>query len=72
MRARLRGALDMDIDWTNADMECAGGPRPTGEGVRVSIGGPLRGDGRRVRIVFGISGVREGAAGDALPTNVTV
>ena len=31
-------------------------------GVRVSIGGPLRGDGHRIRLVFGIAGVGEGAA----------
>jgi hypothetical protein len=73
----LRGALDLDIDWKNADMECAGGPRPPGkdntdQGMRVSIGGPLRGDGRRIRLVFGIGDVREGAAGESLPTNVTL
>jgi hypothetical protein len=72
LRARLRGALDMDLDWKNADMECAGGPRPSGNGVRVSIGGPLRGDGRRIRLVFGIGGVAEGASGAALRTNVTL
>lgn len=72
LRARLRGAMDLDLDWKNADMECAGGPRPTGNGVRVSIGGPLRAEGRRIRLVFGIAGVAEGAAGQALRTNVTV
>lgn len=76
LRARLRGALDLDLDWKNADMECAGGPRPTGKndshGIRVSIGGPLRGEGRRIRMVFGIADVREGAGGDTLKTNVTL
>jgi hypothetical protein len=72
LRARLRGALDLDLDWKNAEMECAGGPRPAGNGIRVSIGGPLRGDGRRIRMVFGIAGVGEGAAGETLRTNVTL
>jgi hypothetical protein len=76
LRARLRGALDLDLDWKNADMECAGGPRPVGKnnshGVRVSIGGPARGDGRRIRMVFGIADITEGAGGQALRTNVTV
>ena len=72
LRARLRGALDLDLDWKNAEMECAGGPRPSGRGVRVSIGGPVRGDGRRIRLVFGIAEVAEGASGAALRTNVTV
>jgi hypothetical protein len=73
LRARLRGALEMDLDWKNADMDCAGGPRPGNHGgIRVSIGGPLRGDGRRIRLVFGIAGVTESSAGKALRTNVTV
>ncbi len=72
LRARLRGAVDLDIDWKNSEMECAGGPRPNGRGMRVSIGGPQRGDGRRIRIVFGIADVREGQGGDALPTNITL
>ncbi len=76
LRARVRGALQMDLDWKNADMECAGGPRPPGKhgskGIRVSIGGPERGEGRRIRLVFGIAGVSEGAGGEALRTNVTL
>ena len=60
LRARMRGALDLDLDWKDAQMQCEGGPRPPGNGVRVSIGGPLRGDGRRIRMVFGIAGVGEG------------
>jgi hypothetical protein len=80
LRARMRGAMELDLDWKNADMECAGGPRPRradaqpdhAPGIRVSIGGPLRGEGRRIRIVFGIADVREGAGGEALKTNVTV
>jgi hypothetical protein len=77
LRARLRGAMDLDLDWKNSDMECAGGPRPPASnggsnGVRVSIGGPLRAQGRRIRIVFGIADVAEGAPGKSLATNVTV
>jgi len=72
LRARLRGALDLDLDWKNAEMQCEGGPRPSGNGVRVSIGGPARGDGRRIRLVFGIAGVSEGVGGEALRTNVTL
>ena len=72
LRARLRGALDLDLDWKDAQMQCEGGPRPSGNGVRVSIGGPARGDGRRIRIVFGIGGISEGTGGKALRTNVTI
>lgn len=72
LRARLRGALDLDLDWSNAEMLCDGGLRPDGSGLRVSIAGPDRGGGKRLRFVFGIAGVREGAAAQARPTNVTV
>lgn len=72
LRARVRGALDLDLDWKDAQMQCAGAPRPSGNGVRVSIGGPLRGEGRRIRLVFGIAGVGEGESGQALRTNVTL
>ena len=27
LRARIRGALNLDIDWGNAEIECEGGPR---------------------------------------------
>ena len=72
LRARMRGALLLDLDWKDAQMQCEGGPRPSGNGVRVSIGGPIRGEGRRIRMVFGIAGVKEGRGGTALRTNVTV
>jgi len=72
LRARVRGAVLLDLDWSNAQMQCEGGPRPSGNGVRVSIGGPERGDGRRIRMVFGIAGVGEGRDGEELRTNVTI
>jgi hypothetical protein len=72
LRARMRGAVSLDLDWKDAQMQCEGGPRPSGNGVRVSIGGPLRAEGRRIRLVFGIGGVGEGRGGEALRTNVTI
>ncbi len=72
LRARIRGALNLDIDWANGEIECDGGPRPDGSGVRVSFAGPPHGDGRRTRLVFGVGSVREGRNGRDLPTNLTV
>jgi hypothetical protein len=77
LRARVRGAIDLDLDWKDAQMQCEGAPRPRGDnnrssGVRVSIAGPVRGEGRRIRLVFGISGLDEGASGATLRTNVTL
>jgi hypothetical protein len=72
LRARIRGALDLDLNWKNVDMQCEGGPRPTGKGIRVSIGGPGGKDNHRIRLVFGIAGIAEGRAGETLPTNLTI
>jgi hypothetical protein len=72
LRARIRGALNLDVNLHNAELECAGGPRPDGSGIRVSFAGPVRSDGRRLRMVFGVAAATEGAHGRELPTNLTV
>jgi hypothetical protein len=71
LRARIRGALNVDIDWRNTDLECDGGERPDRSGIRLSFAGRLPSNGQRVRLVFGVA-AREGSAGSALPTNLTV
>ncbi len=72
LRARLRGALDLDLAWDGATMQCEGGARPDGRGLRVTIAGEPRGGGRRLRFVFGIDDVPEGASVRARPTNLTL
>jgi len=72
LRARIRGALNLDIDWHDAEIECDGGSRPDGSGIRVSFAGPLKSDGRRLRMVFGVGDAKEGSGGRELPTNLTV
>src|SRR5882762_6108290 len=54
LRARVRGAIDADIDWRGAQLHCEGGARPEGPGLRLSFGGPPDAQGRRLRLVFGI------------------
>jgi hypothetical protein len=77
LQARVRGAIDADINWSNAQMSCEGGMRPDRKGVRVTLAGPMPGpDGAkksRLRFVFGIA-LRDTASGVAqvLPTNLTV
>src|SRR4051812_4998151 len=72
LRARIRGALNLDIDWHNAELECEGAMRPNGSGIRLSFAGPIHTDGRRLRMVFGVADTAEGNSGSALPTNLTV
>ena len=72
LRARMRGALDLDIAWSDAQMECDGGPRPDGKGLRVTIAGPGGATGRRLRFVFGIADTAEGSTVTARSANLTV
>jgi hypothetical protein len=72
LRAQIRGAMKLDVDLHNSELECGGGARPTGSGIRVAFAGPLRSDGRRLRMVFGVGTAAEGRSGRALPTNLTV
>ncbi len=76
-RARIRGAMNLDLDWRNGELECEGGARASG-GVRLSFAGPLGTHGRRLRLLIGVSALPASAAGNAvaswhaLPTNLTV
>lgn len=70
LRARIRGAVRLDIDLHAPQLACEGGPRGGGRGLRLGFEG--RTGGRRVRMVFGIDGAREGQPGRELPTNLTV
>jgi len=73
LRAQLRGAVIADLDWSNAEVQCAGGPRPDGKGLRLTFAGQLPGTEHQLRFIFGIDehDIAAGAA-QALPTNLTV
>ncbi len=72
LRASLRGAIDADLDWRGAPLQCEGGARPGGNGLRVSFLGPADSSGHRLRIVFGIAAPPGAARSNAAATNVTV
>jgi hypothetical protein len=73
LHAQVRGAITADINWSNADMQCDGGPRPDGKGLRLTFAGKLPDSARQLRFIFGIDehDIAAGAA-QALPTNLTV
>ena len=82
LQARVRGAIEADINWSSAEMTCEGGMRPNNKGLRVSIAGPVvltagsspaENKPVRLRFVFGIT-LRDTAPGvaQALPTNLTL
>jgi hypothetical protein len=70
LEARLAGAVDAELHWRGPDMDCEGMQRPGGEGIRLAFTGSRAGE--RLTLVFGIRGLGEGAAGRAVPVNVTL
>ncbi|MDE2251951.1 MAG: hypothetical protein KGL25_11180 [Gammaproteobacteria bacterium] len=72
LRARLRGAIEADLDWRGAAIQCEGGARPDGRGIRVSFLGPADARGQRLRLVFGIAAAPGHARTATAATNVTL
>ncbi len=79
LRASLRGAVNAELDWTDAQLTCEGSSRPDGQGhgLRVTIAGPLPAQDPaaappRLRFVFGIDTSGDAAPARARPTNLTV
>jgi hypothetical protein len=71
LRARIDGAVKAELDWRNADMECTGAVRPTDGGIRMRFTASLP-SGEKLVLVFGIATLREGAAAQSVPVNLTV
>jgi hypothetical protein len=72
LRAHIRGAVRLDVDLHDTGLTCEGGPRFDGSGITMSFEGRVGPAKRRVRMVFGIDGAKEGRPGRELPTNLTV
>lgn len=69
-RARLAGAVEARIDWSNAGLRCEGEARDAPPGVRLSF--QRRGAKPDLLFVLGLTGVREGRPGHAVATNLTI
>jgi len=68
----LFGAFTGALDWSAADLECTGMPRPNGEGGRLRFAGAVEESDRRIAIIIGIPGLRRGTADRELNSNVTL
>ena len=71
LTARLRGAIQADLDWRGDELDCTGMPRPDGHGLRLRFAGRLPGGGQ-LAIVFAPPVLAEGENARAVPVNVTV
>jgi hypothetical protein len=71
LRARLQGALEVEIDWGADAAHCQGGVRPQGDGIRLLYKGyePATGP---LLLVFGAAPLRPGESARNVPVNLTV
>lgn len=71
-RVRLYGEITADLQWTHAEYECRGMPRPDGDGVRLFFAGPYQGETRRLAFILAIPDFRQEAVGQELATTLTL
>ena len=71
LQASLRGALQAQLDWRGALLECQGGLRGDGSGIRISLSGPLAQSGRRLRRIIGLDAQPGRSLSGPVPANVT-
>jgi hypothetical protein len=71
LRAHVGGAIEAHIDWPNAGTRCAGEPKSTPPGVRLSFKRSPS-NAPDLLFVFGLSGVREGRPAREAGANLTV
>lgn len=70
VRGEVFGALDMEIDWSGSQLDCAAMSRPDGKGMRLFFAWDP-GDGERLVLVLGVDGSTTSVAGPEKPANVT-
>ena len=71
LTARLRGDIELDLDWRQPLLECTGMPRPDGRGVRLRFSATLP-DGGTLAFLFAPPELAAGEDARAVPVNVTV
>lgn len=70
LTTELFGAIQAELQWSAAELECEGMARPDGEGARLRFAGAF--DGRRIAIIIALPELRRGITGKELATTVTV
>lgn len=71
LRARLQGAIEAEIDWTEDAQHCQAGIRPQGDGLRLIYKGTLP-DAGPLLLVLGLAPLRPGESARDVPVNLTV
>ncbi len=70
----LYGDLRTTLSWDSSELECAGMPRPFGDGARLRFAGPAMVDGeeRRLAFIVALPALQRGATARELPATVTL
>ena len=71
LTARLRGDIELDLDWRQPLLRCTGMPRPDGRGMRLRFSATLP-DGGTLAFLFAPPELAAGDDARAVPVNVTV
>jgi hypothetical protein len=71
LSTELFGALAGEIEWTSANFECEGMPRPGGGGVRLRFAGDVDG-GHKIAFIIALPKLRRGETGNEYQSKVTV
>lgn len=71
LRARLKGAIEADLDWRAPQPQCRGSVRPQGDGLRLVYRGSVPGNGALL-IVLGAGPLRPGQSARHVPVNLTL
>jgi hypothetical protein len=70
LAATLRGAVNTQLDWRGAEVDCDGMPRPA-DGSRLRFRGELE-TGAPLTVLIGIDDLAPGVTGREMPANVTL
>jgi hypothetical protein len=72
LRARLSGSANEELNWGAANLDCTGAARPDDAGIRIRFTEHHPAANPHWILVVGISRLKEGQRGRALPANVTL
>ena len=67
----LYGALETEVRWTAADLECEGMPRPDGDGARLRFAGTI-GEQKPIALIISLPDLQRGETGKEYKSNVTL
>ena len=70
LKASIYGAISASLDWAGQRLNCAGMPRPNGQGARLRFAGSV--NDHPIAIIIAMPGLTRASAGAELASNVTL